>query len=69
MHCLCLKTFALYGSMYYIELGYKDLLLYLNLKLILKYENILSLSFSLTVIKFFSLINSFPSHTIITFRD
>ena len=28
MHCLCLKTFALYGSLHYIELHYKDLLLY-----------------------------------------
>ena len=29
MHCLCLKTFALYGSLRYIELHYKDLLLYI----------------------------------------
>ena len=28
MHCLCLKTFALYGSLHYMELHYKDLLLY-----------------------------------------
>ena len=28
MHCLCLKTFALYGSLHYIKLRYKNLLLY-----------------------------------------
>ena len=31
MHCLCLKTFALYGSLHYIELRYKDLLLYIKI--------------------------------------
>ena len=32
MHCLCLKTFALYGSLRYIDLHYKDLLLYQEVK-------------------------------------
>ena len=30
MHCSCSKTFALYRSLRYIELHYKDLLLYMD---------------------------------------
>ena len=42
MHCLCLKTFALYGSLRYMELHYKDLLLYFCQSLFIRMLNYLS---------------------------